>query len=289
MVELLQLKYFCDAAETENFSQTAKKYNVPVSNISQTIQRLEKELGTELFYHMSNRITLNEKGPIFYNCAKKALTSIEDGRRMLSDFEDKIAGEIKVLVLTNRRVVTKAIENFKREYPEVSFVIKHNTGENDDFDLIIADEYFPDKSFEMSVLLREKILLAVQKGSLLSQKERINIEELKKERFITMPEGSSMYTITNRLCSGFIPNIAIQSDDPYYIRKYVSMGLGIAFVPSMSWRGQFSENVVLKDVGNIMRNTVIARKKGKYLSKQTAIFIEMLKKAADKSKYNDLG
>ncbi|MBR2431832.1 MAG: LysR family transcriptional regulator, partial [Clostridia bacterium] len=42
-MELLQLKYFCDAAETQNFSKTAKKYLVPTSNISQSIKRLEKE------------------------------------------------------------------------------------------------------------------------------------------------------------------------------------------------------------------------------------------------------
>lgn len=48
-MELLQLKYFCDAAETENFSKTAKKYLVPTSNISQSIKRLERELGVELF------------------------------------------------------------------------------------------------------------------------------------------------------------------------------------------------------------------------------------------------
>ena len=55
-MELLQLKYFCDAAETENFSKTAEKYLVPTSNISQSIKRLEKELDTELFEHRANRI-----------------------------------------------------------------------------------------------------------------------------------------------------------------------------------------------------------------------------------------
>ena len=57
-MELLQLKYFCNAAETENLSKTAKKYLVPTSNISQSIKRLEKELGCELFEHSTNKITL---------------------------------------------------------------------------------------------------------------------------------------------------------------------------------------------------------------------------------------
>lgn len=283
-MEILQLRYFCDAAEGQNFSQTAKKFGVPVSNISQTIKRLERELDVELFSHMSNKISLNEQGKLFYGSAKSALTALEEGKRMLADCKDKIAGEIKLLVLANRRLVTKAIENFKRKYPEVAFVIKHNNSGDEDFDLIICDEYFPDTSYDTSPLITEDILLATQRGSALSEKEQISIRDLKDERFITMPHGSSMYDITNRLCEGFVPNIAIQSDDPYYIRKYVAMGLGVAFFPSISWHGQFSDNVAFKSIGEIKRTTVIAQKRGKYLSKQTALFTDMLKNVADETK-----
>ena len=42
-MELLQLKYFCHAAQSCNFSKTAEKFGVPASGISQSIKRLEKE------------------------------------------------------------------------------------------------------------------------------------------------------------------------------------------------------------------------------------------------------
>ena len=50
-MEILQLKYFCDSAVTGNFSATAKKFMVPPSAVSQSIKRLENELGTTLFEH----------------------------------------------------------------------------------------------------------------------------------------------------------------------------------------------------------------------------------------------
>ena len=49
-MELLQLKYFCDAAECENFSRTAEKYRVPTSNISQTVKRLDRRKDKEPRY-----------------------------------------------------------------------------------------------------------------------------------------------------------------------------------------------------------------------------------------------
>ena len=72
-MEILQLKYFCDAAQTQNFSKTAKKFLVPPSNISQTIKRLEKEVETTLFERHANKIKLNDAGLLFYKNAKTAL------------------------------------------------------------------------------------------------------------------------------------------------------------------------------------------------------------------------
>ena len=48
-MELLQLRYFKDAAELENFSMVAKKNMVPQPSISKTIGKLEDELGVLLF------------------------------------------------------------------------------------------------------------------------------------------------------------------------------------------------------------------------------------------------
>ena len=113
-MELLQLKYFCDAAQTENFSETAKKFSVPPSNISQSIHRLEKELGTELFERTANRIRLSHDGKIFSDGAKKALACLENAKTAVQD-TGELRGEIKIGILTNRRVVTEVIGTFKKQ------------------------------------------------------------------------------------------------------------------------------------------------------------------------------
>ena len=72
-MEILQLKYFCHAAKTQNFSKTAQHFKVPVSNISQTIKRLENELETTLFYRNANSLYLNEQGKTFFSMLKNHL------------------------------------------------------------------------------------------------------------------------------------------------------------------------------------------------------------------------
>ena len=58
---VLQLTYFCSAAETESFAKTAQKYGILAQGVSQSVRRLEKELGVSLFDRYANRIVLNER------------------------------------------------------------------------------------------------------------------------------------------------------------------------------------------------------------------------------------
>ncbi len=276
-MEILQLTYFCNSAETENFSKTAKKYNVPASNISQSIHRLEEELGTKLFDRSANRITLNSCGKVFYEDIKKALTLIENAKSKVLE-TDEINGEIRILALTNRRFVTKAVELFEKKYPSVSFFINHSDDENiDDYDIIITDKLLSDKRLSKQLLVEEDVLLALAKSNPLSQKD-FTVKDLSHERFISMNEKSGIYKLTHQICNsyGFVPEIVIQSDDPYYIRKYIEMGMGVSFVPSVSWKGLFTDNVICKKITDTKRLTFLYHSVEKHLSKTCKNFIEEL-------------
>ena len=86
-MELLQLKYFCSAAETENFSLAAKEHNVPPSSISHSIKRLETEMGVTLFDRSANGVKLNERGKTLYMGAKSSLDLLSDTKKKVCDEE----------------------------------------------------------------------------------------------------------------------------------------------------------------------------------------------------------
>lgn len=277
-MELLQLQYFCNAAETENFSQTARNYGVPTSNISQSIHRLEKELGTPLFDRYANKLFLNEQGNILYTNVKAALMLIADAKTKLST-DEKISGTVKILAQTNRRIVTKAIEQFQKEHKEVVFFINHATEDTTgQYDLVVSDKLLEQKNFTKHLLVVDDLLLAMRKDNPLAGKSQISVKDLEKEKFITMNGKTGLYKLTNEICNaeGFSPNIVIQSDDPDYIRKYIEMGLGISFVPSLSWKGTFSDNVECRRVFNAKRYTFVYLNTQKYTSKATLAFLDML-------------
>ena len=116
----------------------------------------------------------------------------------------------------------------------------------------------------------------------LAEEEDFSVASLEHERFITMTEQSSIQRITVSACweAGFVPNIAIQTDDPFYVRKYVEMGLGIAFVPANSWRGLFPESIVLKKAEQLRRRTYAYLPKRKETKRSVEAFLEMLTETA---------
>lgn len=261
----------------ENFSLTAKKYGVPPSNISQSVKRLETELGVPLFSRRANRILLNETGKTFYQKISKALMLIADVVSITDDNAN--VGKIKICINANRRVVLEAIEKYRRLYPNVEFIANHLIAPSlDDFDIIISSDDMRLSEYRKTLMISEKIMLAVRSDSKYSKAKKLDIKSLYKEVFVTMREKSSLYHMTNSICSdfGFKPRIAIQSDDPFYVRKCVEAGLGIAFVPSFSWKGQFSDNVVLKEVEGYTRDTYIYTDMKKHLPIYAKRFIETL-------------
>ena len=126
-MELLQLLYFQAIARFENVTQAAKLYQIPQSAMSQSLSRLEKELGgVKLFDRKNTHIYLNESGHIFLKYVNEALLALDNGIKTLSQPQDKNSGVINLLVLENSRFVISCVSKFKNQYPDVDFYIYHD-------------------------------------------------------------------------------------------------------------------------------------------------------------------
>jgi len=282
-MEILQLRYFIDAAATQNFSKTAKKFYVPPSAVSQSIKRLEKELGVALFTRHANKIKLSENGMFFEEKIKTALSLIDQAKTSLR--QRSTEKKINLSIYTNRRIIMQTVEKFSQLYPDTEIVAKYLLSpDTEQVDLVISDAPFWNLDMPREELLSEDILLALHKDDPLSKKDLITPEELACKPFICTNKNSSLYSITQKICEdmGFSPRIVIHSDDPYYIRKCIDLGLGISLVPSVSWRGQFSDQVVLKKIGNHKRTTYVYKNSSIFASEHIENFLALLHHECDR-------
>ena len=249
-MELLQLKYFVTVAKMQSMTQAANYHHIPQSAMSQTISRLEKELGNiKLFDRNHNRIYLNEKGKVFLEYAEKTLNSLENGIASVSAADTDAEKEIKILVQTNSRLIVHCVSCFASKYPNVTFHICHDyIGQDEtDYDICVSSGNYYNNMSVYSELIKENLMIAVCSDNVLYNKNYVSLDELRGQRFVVASKDSPRTKVLQAACHnyGFEPNVAIYCNDPYYIRKYISENMGISLVPSVSWSGRFRDNTKL--------------------------------------------
>ncbi len=280
-MELLQLKYFMHAGKTENFSHTAQHFLVPTSSISSSIKKLETELGVQLFDRNINRIKLNAYGKILLQSLNACEQLFTGAKAKIADLANSPKGDLKLLILTNRQIVTEAISEFMNRYPQISFSIwhqkQHKLPIDSTYDIVVTDQILPSELFDQTFWLREEIYLAVHKTHPLSKQNSISSEEIQKEKLICLPRGCSLrdYIDTHFQKQGLQPNIAVECDDIQYVWSYLKIGLGVTFFPSVSWHAQISDDVSLLRIDNgIYRDSFICTNRS--ATHTTKLFAQLL-------------
>ena len=77
MPEIVQLKQLIAIYNNKTLSKAANELHISQPALSRSMQKLEDELGVELFDHYTNKIELNKNGEIAVKHAKKILRDLE--------------------------------------------------------------------------------------------------------------------------------------------------------------------------------------------------------------------
>lgn len=278
-MEFLQLRYFCDAAYSENFTVTAKKFGVPSSAVSQSITRLEKELGTSFFTRKPNSIKLNAVGKEFLSRISSALVLVDDAVDYVANNNKKRI--LNICIDARRHKMLKIIEKFKKNHPDTDVNVTHGwvPGKND-YDVIIADYDLTLPNHKKHLILSEGLSIALHKDNPLAACKNVTVDMLKNEPFITMNEQRPMHKVVINVCSdfGFTPRITLQSDDPSYVRRLVSLNMGVAIMPGIPSPGTYSKDVVFFPIKNYTRNIYAYILQSKLVLPYVENFLSLLKK-----------
>ena len=281
-MELLQLIYFCTAAETENFAKAALEHNVPPASISHSIKRLETELGISLFDRSPNGVQLNEQGKAFYMGAKASLNILEDCRKKV--YEDATGGTIRLLVESGNNIVSTGVEAFLQKSPRTVFLIDHTPNEDwDKYDLIITDNAPFRKYYANRSILSDEVVLVMSADHPLAKQPTILLQDLQQQKLITTKSSTTLFSFTRRLCGerDFPLEIAMQTDDPYELIRYVRSGAGVAVLPYRSWEPLLSGTLCIRKIDDIPRYysqmaIVVTYNTHKYMTGQTKSFLDLL-------------
>ncbi|MBE7013957.1 MAG: LysR family transcriptional regulator [Ruminococcaceae bacterium] len=228
-MEILQLRYFFESAKNGSFSKTAEKYMVPLSSVSASVKRLEKELGCLLFHRYSNKIELNENGKKLQNSLCIIFNELDNLIDSISPHKNNVC-EIKIYIRALRKEITDYIIEYKKNHPDITFktIFDYTGTHKEDFDIIIDDKLFKYSEYDNFELCSRKIRLKVSANSHLCNK-KLKLKQLCNESFISFGELGSTHNMLLEACrrEGFTPNFVVQTNDLLCYNKYVEAGIGI--------------------------------------------------------------
>jgi len=105
-------------------------------------------------------------------------------------------------------------------------------------DLCFASQPLEDRSLHATDLVREEVLLAVPPDHHLAGSDRVAIDALADEPFVTTRRGHWQRTLTDHLFAqaGLQPTIVCEGDEPAASQDLISAGLGIGLLPAIAQR-----------------------------------------------------
>ena len=187
IVELSQIRYFIDAAETQHITKSAERLHIAQPALSKSIHNLEKELNVPLFTKKGRNIILTKYGEYLKSRLQPLINSFDAIPSDIAHMSETEKRTIRLSVLAASTIITQAIIEYKKAYPDINFHVIQNPG-SELFDIEITTNLFynTNKENENVFVCTENIFLAVPNTPKYKSRTSIDLSELKDEGFISL-------------------------------------------------------------------------------------------------------
>lgn len=188
-MELRQIRYFLQIAETSSFSEASRQLCVSQSTVSQQIKQLEDELGAELFVRDSHSVKLSDYGIQFLPYAKNIAEDVRSGVARIKDLSGLSVGTINIgATYTFCPLLGKTIEEFMKEHKGISIKLTCASMEElmqmlEDGELDTVLSYRPSRHFdniESHILFNSNLCVTARRDHPLAGKDKVRLVDLEK-------------------------------------------------------------------------------------------------------------
>ncbi len=282
-MELYVMSYVIAAADQGNFSMAAQVCHVGQPALSQQISKLEKELGTPLFYRIPRGVALTEAGEKFVSRAREILQLADSLQEEMALYAGLQKGTITIGIITSLQCIDFGgmLSAFCHKYPKISvnivqggtyrliellrerklnaaFINRPVSGlpphlafaklGSDCYSLAVPDGHpLAVCGYRISAYPQTAPNVHSAASAVCPDKHRaVSLTELKGERFIFHQNNQAASELCLNACreAGFEPEIVCRSGSPTTGLYMVLGGLGVAFLPSEEFTSHSMEGII---------------------------------------------
>ncbi len=285
-MDLRQMEYFQMVCRLNNLTRAAERLHVAQPAISVAMQKLEEELGVQLFSRSQKQFTLTTEGQIFLARVEDILSRTQDAILEMHEYRELRKGTIKLGVppMIGSYLFPHIFAGFKQVYPSLDLSVIEEGSlairgmlERDELDLGIVITCHMSPLLQSELITSGEILVCLSPFHPLAGVEKVDFAQLRKEPFILLKEDTYHRQVILQQCKrhNFEPNIILASSQIDTIRGLVARGVGISFLFDVVARKDpqiqcvpLSEPLCI-EIG-------LAWKKDRYFSKASQAFLDYM-------------
>lgn len=242
-MELRQLRHFLALVEERSITSAAKRELIVQSGLSNSIQALERELGTPLYVRGTRPVRLTAAGEALVGAARRTLSSAAQAEQAVHQTRDVLIGTLRIgISLSAQHLVPFAsyLGEFTRDHPGIDLRLQYAPGltmismvKAGELDCVIGPAVSQVPGVRMTGLAREPLHLVCRSDHGLAEQAEVNLTQLADERFVEVPTGWTARLLSDAAFAGEgIPRrVVCEVGDWELFLELVSAGVGIGFAP----------------------------------------------------------
>ena len=248
MVEIDKLETFLRAAQTLNFSETAKQLHISQPTVSHHIKTLEKSMGVMLFTRTNTGLELTEAGRLLLPWARRLMHDTNTMQAMMASIQDDVVGDLRITCSTTagKYVLPQMAARFCQRFPGIHVHILACMSEDIALKLLGGEAHLGvlsreilDPSLECQPFFQDTITLIVPADHRWAKRKVIEPGELSDERLIIREETSgTRHVVLSELAKFDIGlndlDIFMELGNAEAIVRTVAAGYGVAFVSNLA-------------------------------------------------------
>lgn len=240
-MELRQLEYFQMVCRLNSISKAAEELHIAQPSISIAIQKLEEDLGVQLFNRSQRQITLTAEGLIFSQRANEILTRIGDSVNEIKDLQSLPRGAVKVGIppMIGVFLFPAIFVQFRKQYPQIELIAVEGGSlsvqsmvEQGRIDIGIITQSSSSTHLATRLITSGQIEVCLPPRHPLSSLPSIPFHKLSNQPFILLKEDTYNRKVVIEECTkhNFTPQIVFSSSQIETIIGLVQLEVGISFL-----------------------------------------------------------
>ncbi len=291
-MELRNIHYFIVTARLGSFTKAAKQLFISQSALSQSIKRLETELGVELFNRDGKTVYLTRAGQVFLPEASKLYEKSIMLQERMKEIHENETEQLYFGISTfySRHFLPGIVTHLETNYPSLSVhFLEDMSMKMEDMvlsgilDCALVPLPLGHSGLDTMHVRWETIYLAFAQNHPLAEtppEVPLSLASLREERFILTKSVHRFSALAMSLCenAGFEPHIVYESMNWDTVDSMIAKGIGIGFVPDILAAKKGKEYPLYRKIDDTssIRAYVVVRRAGRCFSHLAERFLSDL-------------